>query len=154
MNDKLVVDSYTIPLDAELAKAYLESYEIQVSLEGDVIAGAAFALGPMLGGIRLFVDARDGERATALLKAYHESLKVPGVQTYESADALAARAFRTSLLGLILFPLILHIHAINLLLKVPRKALSKKGRFHFGIAWLICVTVLTAIITFAISRLN
>lgn len=68
------VDSYTMPLDAELAKAYLESYEIPVRLEGETLGGSAYALGPMIGGITLYVDEHDERRARALLDEYHRAL--------------------------------------------------------------------------------
>jgi hypothetical protein len=154
MGKKLVVDSYTMPLDAELAKAYLESFEIKVSLDGDVLAGAAFALGPMLGGIRLFVEPKDAERARALLKSYHDALRVPGVQNYESAEELAARAFRTSLLGLFLFPGVLHVYAITLLLKVQSRALSTKGRWRYAAAWAISGLILSAAAAYFVKLLS
>lgn len=153
MSAKLVVDSYTMPLDAELAKVYLESFEIPVSLEGDVISGAAYALGPMLGGIQLFVAQKDAERASALLKRYHEAQRVPGVQEYESADALVLRALRTVLLGFVLFPVILHVYAISLLLKVPSRALSKSGRWRYYAAWMLSVLVMAAATSYLVKVL-
>jgi hypothetical protein len=77
MKTDSIVDSYITPLDAELAKAYLESHGIAVRLEGEQIAGAAFGLGTMLGGVRLFVDHDEGERARSLLAEYHERLRSP-----------------------------------------------------------------------------
>lgn len=68
------VDAYTMPLDAELAKAYLESHEIRVRLEGETLGGTAYALGPMMGGIRLYVDEHEERRARALLDDYHRVL--------------------------------------------------------------------------------
>jgi hypothetical protein len=144
MNEKLAVDTHTMPLDAELAKTYLESFDIRVGRDSDAIGGAASALGPMVGGAHLFVEPKNTARATALLQAYHGAQRVPGVQNYESADDLASRAFRTSLLGLVLFPIVMHIYAMVMLVKVPRRALSTKGRWHFAFAWATSVLVVTA----------
>lgn len=68
------VDAYTIPLDAELAKAYLESHQIHVRLEGETLGGTAYALGPMMGGIKLYVEEQDEPRARELLDDYHRAL--------------------------------------------------------------------------------
>jgi hypothetical protein len=153
MNEQLGVDSQTMPLDAEMAKSYLESFDIRVCLNGEARCGAALAFGPMLGGARLFVEPRNTERATALLRAYHEARRVPGVQKYESADDLASRAFRTSLLGFLLFPVVLHVYAISMLVKVPRRALSTKGRWHFAVAWAASLLVVSAAAGYIVKQL-
>lgn len=80
------VDSYTMPLDAELAKAYLESYEIPVRLEGETLVGSAYALGPMIGGITLYVDEHDERRARALLDEYHRALHERSRDSYDDED--------------------------------------------------------------------
>src|SRR5512142_2873023 len=74
MESESRVDSYTMPLDAELAKAYLESHAIHVRLDGETLGGTAYALGPMMGGIRLYVEEHDERRARALLDDYHRAL--------------------------------------------------------------------------------
>jgi len=154
MDAKSEVDSYTMPLDAELAKIYLESFHIHVDLDGDVLGGAAFALGPMLGGIHLYVNEAESERASALLRDYHKSLRQPGVQVYESADEQVRRALRTSLLGLVLFPVLLHLHAISVLLRVDRRALSPKLRLHYLAAWVLSVAVIVAVAVYAVTLIR
>jgi hypothetical protein len=81
------VDSYAMPLDAELAKAYLESYEIPVRLEGETLVGSAYALGPMIGGITLYVDEHDERRARVLLDEYHRALREPRRDSYDDEEA-------------------------------------------------------------------
>lgn len=80
------VDAYTMPLDAELAKAYLESHEIRVRLEGETLGGTAYALGPMMGGIRLYVDEHEERRARALLDDYHRVLHERRQVSYSDDD--------------------------------------------------------------------
>lgn len=90
------VDSYTMPLDAELAKAYLESYEIPVRLDGELLGGTAFALGPMMGGIRLYVGEHDERRARALLDEYHHALHERSRVGYEESGDVDAQTSEES----------------------------------------------------------
>ena len=158
------VDAYTIPLDAELAKAYLESHEIHVRLEGEMLGGTAYALGPMMGGIRLYVEEHDERRARALLDDYHRALhERPHVgdedededeqdESYVAdsvskasrriakapqtlADDAASRAWVAALAGLVLFPVFTHLYSIACLLRIDRQSLSTRGRRRYLAAW-------------------
>lgn len=178
------VDSYTMPLDAELAKAYLESYEIPVRLEGEALGGSAYALGPMIGGITLYVDEHDERRARALLDEYHRALHERTRDSYdeedaergeyvdessndsgrplksdlsspvasenrkdhqhEDADDDATHAWVAALAGLVVFPVFTHCYSVACLLRIPRAALTSRGRKRYLTAWFVNVVVLCA----------
>jgi cytochrome bd-type quinol oxidase subunit 2 len=140
METESKVDSYTTPLDAELARSYLESHGIRVRLEGEDLAGAAFGLGPMLGGVQLFVDHDAGERASSLLAHYHDFLRSPPA-AQESQAQLVDRAFYSALLGLVTVPLLLHGYSLWLLLNVKRQPLTARAKQRYIVAWIANVAV-------------
>jgi len=161
------VDAYTIPLDAELAKAYLESHEIHVRLEGETLGGSAYALGPMMGGIRLYVEEHEERRARALLDDYHRALherpqvgdndvdELDAEETSDvdnlageasrrvakvpqtQADEAASRAWVAALAGLVLFPVFTHLYSIVCLVRLKRPSLSARGRRRYIAAWAV-----------------
>jgi hypothetical protein len=145
------VDSYMTPLDAELAKAYLESHDIHVRLEGEELLGAAFALGPMLGGVQLFVDKGDGERASSLLAQYHALIRDEPETALETPGELVDRAWRSSLVGYVTIPVLVHLYSISLLLQVRSQSLSGQTRRRYVVAWLMDVLAI-AFGGWAISR--
>jgi len=158
MHAEARVDSYSVPLDAELAKAYLESYRIPVRLEGEAIVGSAYALGPILGGIRLFVEEQDEARARMLLDSYHhalhrrrdgqmdEEIAPDGLKDDEliddSPDEMAARALGSTLLAFVLLPFVMHVYATAQLLRIPLGELSSRGRRRYTTAWVLNLAVL------------
>jgi hypothetical protein len=144
MDTESRVDSYTVPLDAELAKAYLQSHGIAVRLEGEDLMGAAFGLGPMLGGVRLFVDKEAGERARLLLANYHRALLERTITVAESQDRQVDRAWNSALLGAVFIPVIAHVYSIWLLLNVDRMSLTQPARKRYVVAWVVDVAVLLA----------
>jgi hypothetical protein len=162
------VDSYTLPLDAELAKAYLESHEIRVRLEGEALVGSAYALGPMLGGIRLFVSEQDEPRARALLDGYHHALRQrraleepsgthaissdasdaesdDDATDEETPDDLATRAWGSTLLAFVLLPVVMHVYAVALLLRVSPRELTPKARGRYMKAWVLNLAVFAVV---------
>lgn len=170
MHAEARVDSYTMPLDAELAKAFLESHDIPVRLEGDVLVGSAHAIGPALGGIGLIVEEQDEARARALLDGYHHALRRrrvrhedidddnddgidEGVATddfddtdnpsEDSPDDMAARAWGSTLLAFVLLPVVMHLYSVALLLRVEYGLLSSEGRKRYWTAWVLNLLVLT-----------
>jgi hypothetical protein len=142
MDTETRVDSYTVPLDAELAKAYLQSHGIAVRLEGEAILGAAFGLGPMLGGVRLFVNKEDSERATSLLADYHRTLLERTTADTGAQDRQVDRAWSSALLGVVFIPVIAHVYSIWLLLSVNRQTLTRQARKRYVVAWVVDIAVL------------
>jgi hypothetical protein len=137
MDGESRVDSFTTPLDAELAKVYLESYGIEVRLEGEMIMGAVLALGPMWGGVWMYVREKDEPPARELLGAYHQQLMSERAQHQESPEQLVDRAWRASLLGLAFLPVVLHLYSMARLLSVHGRVLSPKAHFRYQCAWAI-----------------
>lgn len=131
------VDSFMTPLDAELAKAYLESHGIPVRLEGEEILGVAFALGPVLGGIRLFVEKEDGETAGLLLERYHRALLDQSEPKVESPDERVSRAWVSAFVGFVTLPLLVHAYSVWLLMHVKSRNLSIRARKRYVVAWMV-----------------
>lgn len=144
MDNEARVDSYMTPLDAELAKAYLESHGIRVRLEGEELMGAAFALGPMLGGVTLFVDKEAGESARHLLREYHRRLLERPAPQRESPDERVDRAWISAFVGFVTIPLLVHAYSIWILLHVSTRDLSPKARKRYIVAWVIDALALAA----------
>jgi hypothetical protein len=169
MHAEARVDSYTVPLDAELAKVYLESYEIPVRLEGEALVGSAYALGPMLGGIGLLVEEQDEARARELLDGYHHALRQrrgaalsdgitddsldDGTEELgeDTPDEMASRAWSATLLACVLLPVVMHVYAIALLLRVPAKELSSKAKRRYVTAWVLNLAVI-AVASWFVAR--
>ncbi len=70
MPDKFVpVAAYATPLEADLAKNYLEAEGVPVFLSDDATVGWFWHLGNAVGGIKLLVPRDQLDRATAILAA-------------------------------------------------------------------------------------
>src|SRR5262245_59986932 len=98
MDDEAVVGNFGSPLEADLAKVFLESHGLRCRLSGDVIVGAALPLQYALGGVKLSVRQRDAGEATDLLATYQTNLTEPEVRS-ETADERVARALRAAVVA-------------------------------------------------------
>jgi hypothetical protein len=135
MNTEARVDSYTKPRDAELARAFLESHDITVRLEGEALNNAAFVVGPILGGTRLYVDEKDGERANALLSDYHDQLSKEHLSRKEHPDHLVTRACIAAFIGFVTVPIVVHAYSVWLLTHIDRTKVSPEKRYRYPLAW-------------------
>jgi hypothetical protein len=131
-----LVASFTSTLDAELARTLLGSHDIPARLEGDVLVGAALPLQTAFGGVRVLVTAEDAVRARDLIDQHEKELAADRRRS-DTADHRVARAYRLSLIGLMLLPLVAHVISLINIVRVPWSALSPKGRRHYliGIAF-------------------
>lgn len=144
------VDSYATPLDAELARAYLESHQIAARLEGEETMGAAYALQPALGAVRLFVDTDHEQRARALLAQYHQAQRERFEATRESSDERVMHAWGAALFGVVILPVAMQIYSALLLWKVDRQHLSVQARRRYVAAWVLdLIMFFVAIVTIA-----
>jgi hypothetical protein len=135
MNTAARVDSYTRDFDADHAKAYLESHDIVVRLEGEPLNSATFAVGPILGGSRLYVEEEDGERAQVLLSNYHEQMRTQHLATKEHPDHLVTRACIAAFIGFVTIPLVLHAYSVWMLLSLDKERISPEKRYRYPLAW-------------------
>jgi hypothetical protein len=147
----IVLASFGSPLEAELARAFLESREISCSVvdaihEAGSPLEAAFGrpLSSALRGVRVYVDTEDAERARAALEEYTSTLNGPNSYR-ETNDELVARAFR-AFLGSALLPGLLNLLSLWLLRDVDYSALQPRRRRHF---WIVLILNLAALATIA-----
>jgi hypothetical protein len=136
MNDEARVHSYTTPSDAELAKAFLESHDIAVRLEGDALSSSAFAVGPILGDTQIYVDEKDSERAQSLLMEYSERFHLENRKRVESINKLVTRACTASLIGYITVPVLVHAYSVWLLLQIDAKQIPSEKHYRYSLAWI------------------
>lgn len=143
MDDETVVGNFGSPLEAELAKVYLESHGVRCRLAGDVIVGAALPLQYALGGVTLSVRRRDQAEAAALLESYRSNVTSPKPRT-ESPDERVARALRAAVVAFGLCPVLLHAFSLSLLMRTRYGSLGSPGRQRYWLALSINLTVLLA----------
>jgi hypothetical protein len=146
-----VAATFSTPLDAELARLVLGEQDIDSRLEGDLLSGAAL---PIQGSrsVRLLVAAEHAERAQQLIREYERALAAERRRT-DTADERVARAYRLALVGLMLLPAVTQLISLVQLLRVPRSALSSKGRRQYFIALSFDVLVLGAVMYWASHQL-
>jgi hypothetical protein len=133
------VAAYNDPVEAAMARNYLEAAGIQVLLLDEMTIATDWGLGNAIGGIKLQVHGWHLERAEMLLSRldrerseHPEKRDHPetGIATPETADELreeqeeesprnllVERAFRATVFGLLFWPL--QFYALILLLSIP-----------------------------------
>src|SRR5687767_4121383 len=111
-----VVGSFGTPLEAELAAMMLRSRGIEARLQDQELVGAALHLSPALGGVKVVVGMLYADTARELLDEYRCSA-ASGCEPLhrDPTEAEIGRAFRLSIIGLMLLPLVLHIYSAYLL---------------------------------------
>ena len=169
-SDLITLATFQGATEAHIARNQLESTGIQATLADEMTTTAAWFLTSAVGGIKLQVAREDAERAAAILtetesfelgterwdeeaaegefeddfaeekEQENENEEVEALLT--EADALARRAFRAALLGLIFLPLQLYaIWLLTLFLFEPSRA-NTKSRWRLFWAWIFCLPVI------------
>jgi putative signal transducing protein len=120
----VTLDTFSDPIRAQLIKNRLEGAGIPAYLEGDTAVGAFAGLGSSLASIKLEVAEPDLKRARELLSRPAEPLDEEEAEDKleeidpNSTEAVAARALRAAVLGIILLPPLVNIYSLWLILKV------------------------------------
>jgi len=136
----VVVATFTNPIEAELAKGLLEANAINAFLKDDGIVGVAWHLSNAVGGVKLTVAEEDVAAARLLLENAAEPPRPaqPPIDDEEvlqttEADRMALRAWRASVLGLML-PLVMHLYSLRLMILAVTQAdvLSARGRRYLA----------------------
>lgn len=178
MNDQpfVLLESFPTPHEAHLAANALRAVRIPVKIADESTVSAMPHLELALGGVKLFVPASDLEDAIRILRgdadlAIHpyrepaddESLYEPDVEEEDDLLSMkdvrvmedhAHRAFRASIVGLLVCPGLFHLYSISLLLQLPsnRQELSEKARSRARIAWginaIVIVIALLAVVSY------
>jgi hypothetical protein len=142
MDGEAIAGRYDLPLEAELAAAYLEQHDVPTRIDSDVVAGMNPWLGAALGGVRLYVPEARLEEAVALL----EAVKVRrNREPRQEVDRVAQRASISAVVGVTFLPLLGTLYSLWLLIGIDGRKLSKKGRRHRRFAWFINLAVLGAV---------
>lgn len=126
----VVVATFDTPHEAELARVFLSSRNIEASLKDDTLIGMAQLYSTALGGVKLLTDIDDAEEAQALIERYRKRGRKKRKQRQKkgAADDTARRAFRASLIGIFLCPGALHLYTLVMLAGLNRARLSASGR--------------------------
>ena len=126
--------------EAEVIRSFLQSQNIEVMIPDEHTARTMHHLTPMLGFVRIQVRENDVAAAQEVLKKMRitiaeEHQAEPYAHT-EEGDALALRASRTAIFGLIMVPLILNLYSVTVIGECWKKelALSAKGKRHLFVA--------------------
>jgi len=136
MDGEAKVRAYPTPHEAELAAAHLRSLGIDARLDNQMLVGMNPLWDTALGGVKVLVPNEQLRRAKRALAKLDARLAVRGDEEDEDddlrsstdeGDAVAARAFRSAILGLFVCPLGMHVYALWLL-GSSRAELSERGR--------------------------
>ena len=153
---EVLLASFGSPLEAELARVFLESRSISCSVTDAIhVAGSPFESGfgrplsSVVGGVRVYVDAFDAERARAALEEYGNTLKdsTPPRETDDQVIARARRAFYTSAV----LPGIMNLVSLWLLRRVNYSRLEPSARFQFWLTVILNIGALGLIAYFISS---
>lgn len=127
-NDLIEIARFPSSAEAALARNRLDDANILACLDGEAMASWFWYLGSAIGGVKLLVDRQDAERASSILSSAPELGDVDSIDfgddSPEDADdhendlsPELTRAFRASILGIILLPPLLNIYSMYLLFR-------------------------------------
>ena len=71
----IAIASFTVPEDAHLFRAYLESEEIEAFVFDEYVVQLCWRLSDAIGGVRVMVDESDADAATAAYRQYMQVLR-------------------------------------------------------------------------------
>jgi hypothetical protein len=158
IDEEHVVAAFDTVMEAELARGRLEIEGIAARIVDGNVVGIAQHLSMAVGGAKVVVHERDLAAARAVL--FSPSALVdddapaapePDALAPLDADALALRALRASVVGLVILPPFLHLYSLWLLRRVRVAELSAVGRRRRAITLAIDGTVLIG--SFALGAL-
>ncbi len=138
MTDKLVtLASYSDPIQARMVSQRLEAVGIPTYVNGDTSAGLLGGFNASIATVKLDVAESDVERAREVLDvpppaesaAPEPADEMEPEEDLNSSEALAERAWRAALLGLITLPGLVHLFSLWLAFKVAGRddTLSDNG---------------------------
>jgi len=155
----LVVATFALPTEAEMARGLLESNGIEALLRDEGLVGVHPWLSNAIGGVKVVVLAEDAQRAREILgedagpASASTALELvdPVELDSSAADVLAARALNAAGIGLLVFPPVLHLWSAWLLLRVFNSSapLSPSGCKRALLALTIDLLVFAAVAAIA-----
>jgi Putative prokaryotic signal transducing protein len=140
---KAHIGSFLTPLEAELARSVLESAGIPSRIEGDTLAGAAqWVQGT--DNVRIFVADENAEEAQRLIQEHDRALTAERRRA-DTLDEKATRAYRMTLIGWMILPVVAQAISMFTLVRLPYSKLSKTVRRRYRIAMLFNLIVLGSV---------
>lgn len=128
--------------EAEVIRSFLQSQGIEVLIPDEHTARTMHYLTPMLGFVRIQVQEHNVAAAQDALKKMRitiaEEHQPEPYPTTEQADALALRASRTAIFGVMMVPLVLNLYSVFVMWEClsSKATFSAKGRRHFIVAFI------------------
>lgn len=159
----VLLDSFPTPHEAHLAANALGAVEIPVRIVDEATVGLMPHLESALGGVKLFVRESDVDDAARILRGdadladqpYREAAPDDSIvelleqdpeaaQQEAIAEEVCSRAFRASIVGLFLCPIVLHVYSTILLLQVSGTGehLSARSAGRARMAWAVNAIVI------------
>ena len=160
--DLVELARYPSSMEASLARSHLEAEGIRAELDGEGAANWLSFIGSAIGGVRILVNDNDVHRASEILKSIGSVETAPDTDFGDDSEGDEGtnsersdlpedltRAWRASLIGIILFPPLLNIYSAWLLIRnhyfvdhghswrVPATCLVNGMVFVFSITLLI-----------------
>ena len=140
-SDLVTIASFLTTTEAELVQGVLMGEGIASYLECGYLVGGFDVLSNAVGGVKLQVASEDVERAAAILSAAKEAAKSEHSEYFDddevlvtdAGDAMAARAMRIAIIGMVLCPPLPHFYSAWILteLSLSHAPLSQSGSRKF-----------------------
>jgi hypothetical protein len=147
--EHVTVKRFDLPHEAELAARHLEAHGVDSRIDGALELGMAPLLSQAAGAIALNVAAPDAARAQALLEELEVEVRRSRRKRRrqgDTADELAGRALRVSVIGTFICPGVFHVWSWMMLsgarTRSGAKALTTKGRRAYRVAQIINVVAI------------
>ncbi len=168
----VLLESFQTVHDAHLAASALKAVDIHAKISNEAAMSTLPHLGLALGGVKLLVREEDFEEAARIIRGEtdlaDQPYREPGddssyddeedgyQENGDEPEHAATRAFRTSVIGLLLCPGLLHVYSLTLLLQLPARgeALSKRAAKQARIAWAINIVVLVLVLFGVVTYFN
>jgi hypothetical protein len=151
--EEVVVATFDTPHEAELARVFLSSRNIEASLKDDTLIQMAQLYSTALGGVKLLTDIEDAEEAQDLLAGYRKRGKKMRERRRrkDKEDDIARRAFRIALIGIFICPGGLHVYALLTLASLKLERLTDSGRRNrtaaLAVSWAMIALVVVGILS-------
>jgi hypothetical protein len=152
MPDLVTVATFSQLEEAQIARARLESEEIESFLSGEAMAQTLWHLTNAIGGVKLQVAPEDAGRARTILDHPDEGApaeeELSAEVAVDSAETIAReksadRAYRGAIAGLVLAPVLLHVFSVFALIDYWQSSakVEARARRRAHIAFAINVVV-------------
>jgi len=159
-NDLIEIARFPSSAEAAVARNCLDDAGIFACLDGEAMANWFWYFGSAIGGVKLLVERQDAERASSTLASALELGDVDSIDfgddSPEDADDHGndlppelIRAFRASIMGMLLLPPLLNIYSMYLIFR--HRLFQSAWNWRLGIA--VCANLFVFLLFLAIVGL-